>query len=160
MTAPYTKVHFDFATLPWLTSPRKKLDLQAVALGLINIPPGEGYSFYHSHREQEEVYIVIEGDGAMAIGEELVVVEKGDVIRVSPESKRAIRAGENGIFVICAGGVPQGFPRNPNARYMIDDGIPYYDEIPPWYEGREDIARKNQELKRRMSSSRGQERSG
>ena len=36
----YSKCHFDFATLPWLTSPRKQLDLKGVALGLINLPPG------------------------------------------------------------------------------------------------------------------------
>lgn len=38
MMAPYTKVHFDFDSLSWLTSPREKLGLEAVGLGLINLP--------------------------------------------------------------------------------------------------------------------------
>lgn len=149
----YTKAHFNFPSLSWLTSPRKALDCEAVALGLIRIPPGEGYSFTHSHRKQEEVYIVIEGRGSISVNNELIELVPGDLVRVSASARRALKADEEGLFVICAGGVPMGYPQNPNARYMIDDGIPYYDDIPPWYEGREDIARKNAKLSARMEKS-------
>ena len=68
----FTKVHFDFEHLPYLTNPRSQLKTHAVALGLIQLPPGEGYTFTHSHAQQEEVYIVIEGQGTMLIDGELI----------------------------------------------------------------------------------------
>lgn len=155
MVSPYTKAHFDFAQLPYLTSPRRQLELQGVALGLISLPPDEGYTFTHTHAKQEEVYITIEGKGFLWLDGELVSLEPGDLVRVSPSTKRALKAAtESRLFVICAGAVPMGYPQEPNSRYLIDDGIPDYDDVPPWYAGREEIAQRNAELKARMMRSR------
>jgi hypothetical protein len=148
----YTKQHFDFDNLPWLTNPRRQLDLQAVALGLIRIPPNKGYTFTHRHERQEEVYIVIEGEGVLLVDGELIDIERGDMVRVSPSSRRALKANGSGVMVICSGAVPMGYPRNPNARYMIDDGIPDYDDIPPWYKDDPSVAEQNARLKKRMVS--------
>ena len=151
MTEDFTKTHFDFASLPWLTSPRQKLKLEGVALGLINLPPNEGYTFTHTHRKQEEVYLVIEGSGCISVNGDLTELVRGDCIRVSPHASRALKAHDNGLLAVCCGAVPMGYPHNPESRYMIDDGIPNYDEIPEWYQGREDIIQRNQELKKRMA---------
>ncbi|MBD1910247.1 MULTISPECIES: cupin domain-containing protein [unclassified Leptolyngbya] len=151
MTPPYNKAHFDFANLPYLTSPRRQLNLQGVALGLISLPPDEGYTFTHTHAEQEEVYIVIEGNGFLLLNGELVSLEPGDIVRVSPATKRALKAASlSKLLVICVGAVPVGYPKDPNSRYMIDDGVPDYDDVPPWYAGRDDIATRNATLKERM----------
>jgi quercetin dioxygenase-like cupin family protein len=149
----YTKAHFDFDEIKWLLSPRKKLGLSGVALGIISLPPGEGYSFTHSHREQEEVYVVTGGNGLILIDNETMSISRGDIIRVSPGARRALKAGDQGVFIVCAGGTVKGYPHNPRARYLIDDGIPYYDDIPPWYEGRVDIQERNRELKKRFEKS-------
>lgn len=150
----YSKCHFDFATLPWLTSPRKQLNLHSVAIGLINLPANEGYTFTHRHRKQEEVYLAIEGSGFIQIDDELLDLGRGDAICVSPQAKRALKAGEKGLLVICAGGVAEGYPENPNSRYLIDDGIPDYDDIPIWYQGNSDVERRNSELKKRQKKTR------
>lgn len=150
----FTKAHSDFEGLPYLTSPRRQLNLHAVGIGLIQLPPDEGYTFTHSHAEQEEVYIVIEGQGTMLIDGELVPIERGDLVRVSPQARRALKAApETALFVICVGAIAAGYPKNPQARYTIDDGTPHYDDIPPWYQGREDIAQRNARLKARMLKS-------
>jgi quercetin dioxygenase-like cupin family protein len=154
MSKPYNKAHFDFDNLPWLTSPRKQLELEAVALGLISLPPGEGYTFTHTHREQEEVYTVVSGSGILYADGEIIEIIRGDIFRVAAHVRRALKAHEAGLFVICSGAVPMGFPKNPNSRYMIDDGIPHYDDIPPWYEGLAEVALKNQHLKERMIKAR------
>jgi Cupin domain len=153
----YNKCHFDFADLPWLTSPRRQLDLQSVAIGLINLPPNEGYTFTHRHRKQEEVYIAIEGSGIIQVDDELLAIERGDAVRVSPWARRALKAGETGLLVICAGGVAEGYPANPNSRYLIDDGIADYDDIPLWYQGNIDVVRRNTELKKRQGKNRASE---
>ena len=150
----FTKCHFDLSMLPWLTSPRRQLELQSVAIGLINLPPDEGYTFTHRHRKQEEVYFVIEGSGIILVDEELLELERGDAVRVSPQTRRALKAGAKGLLVLCAGGVAEGYPANPNSRYLIDDGIPDYDDIPPWYQGNNEVAQRNAELKKRQKKSR------
>jgi uncharacterized protein YjlB len=153
MTDAYTKANFDFDSLGWLTSPRRKLGLQAVALGLIHLPPNEGYTFTHSHYEQEEVYIVVQGTGQIQVNGELIELVQGDIVRVSPSAKRALKAHSAGIFVICSGAVSAGYPKNSNARYLIDDGVPHYEDVPIWYTDNPDVTRRNADLKARMIKS-------
>ncbi len=150
----YSKAHFDWNELPPLTSPRRLLELSGVALGLINLPPQEGYTFTHHHREQEEVYMVQEGSGQLLIDGELIPLAAGDMVRVSPESSRALKNdGGTPLRIICAGGVPAGYPKNPDARYLIDDGVPDYDDLPPWCEGDPEVLANNRKLKQRYLRS-------
>lgn len=150
----YTVAHFDFDQLSYLTSPRHQLALKGVALGLISLPCDQGYSFTHSHAEQEEVYIVVEGRGEIWINETLMPLQRGDIVRVSPAARRALKADpDSALFVICAGAVPAGFPKVANSRYLIDDGIPHYDDVPPWYAGDLAILERNEKLKARMLKS-------
>jgi hypothetical protein len=146
----YTIAHFNFDQLPYLTSPRRQLALSGVALGLISLPCGQGYSFTHSHAEQEEVYIVVQGQGEIWVDETLLPLQRGDIVRVAPATRRALKAADSGLFVICAGAVPAGFPKVANSRYLIDDGIPHYDDVPPWYAGDPAILERNEALKARM----------
>ena len=43
------------------------------------VPPGSTIG-YHRHGNNEEIYILLEGQGTMTIGDEPVVVRKGDMI--------------------------------------------------------------------------------
>jgi len=150
----YDKAHFDWDDLPPLTSPRRQLGLSGVALGLINLPPGEGYTFTHTHREQEEVYMVLAGAGSLLVDGRMVPLRPGDMVRVDPTSKRALKNdGDIPLRIICAGAVPAGYPKNPDGRYLIDDGVPDYDDIPPWFAGNEEVAARNAQLKRRYERS-------
>lgn len=150
----FNKAHFDWDSLPPLTSPRRLLELTGVALGLINLPPGEGYTFTHRHREQEEVYIVLSGTGRLLVDDVLLPLAPGDVVRVDPSSRRALKNDADvPLRIICAGAVPAGYPKNPSARYLIDDGVPDYEDIPPWYAGDEKVAARNRRLKERYLKS-------
>lgn len=146
----YHKAHFDWDQLPPLTSPRHLLGLTGVALGLINLPPREGYTFTHHHREQEEVYLVLEGSGRLLVDGELVPLTAGDMVRVDPQAKRALKNdGDAPLRIICAGGVAAGYPKNPGARYLIDDGVPDYDDLPPWCADDPGAKERNQKLRER-----------
>jgi oxalate decarboxylase/phosphoglucose isomerase-like protein (cupin superfamily) len=145
------KAHFDWDKLPPLTSPRRQLGLRGVALGLINLPPGQGYTFTHHHREQEEVYMVLAGHGLILIDGEIVPLTAGDMVRVDPASQRALKnEGDAPLRIICAGGVPAGYPKHEGSRYLIDDGVPDFDDIPPWYAGDRSVAENNLRLKERL----------
>lgn len=155
MSEAYSKVHVDLDALPALSSPWRALGSRGVALGLIALPEGEGYTFTHSHEIQEELYVVLEGEGTLLVDGEELPLRRGDLVRVSPEARRALRStGPGRLFVLAAGGVPAGFPRDPNARYLIDDGIPHYDDLPPWCAGDPAVRARNEALRERMLRAR------
>ncbi len=49
-----------------------------LTLGVATLPPG-GAMFEHRHR-QEEVYLALEGNGLVRVGEEEVVIEAGSAV--------------------------------------------------------------------------------
>jgi quercetin dioxygenase-like cupin family protein len=63
----------------------------------------------HSHREQEEAYVVVSGSGRVRLDDEIREVRPWDVIRVAPEVVRAFEAGPDGLELIAVGGPkPEG----------------------------------------------------
>jgi quercetin dioxygenase-like cupin family protein len=63
----------------------------------------------HSHRQQEEAYVVISGSGRMRLDDEIREIRQWDVIRVAPAVVRAFEAGPDGLDVIAVGGnKPEG----------------------------------------------------
>jgi quercetin dioxygenase-like cupin family protein len=63
----------------------------------------------HSHREQEEAYVVVAGSGRVLLDDEVRDVRQWDVVRVAPEVVRAFEAGPDGLELIAVGGPkPEG----------------------------------------------------
>jgi mannose-6-phosphate isomerase-like protein (cupin superfamily) len=63
----------------------------------------------HSHREQEEAYIVVAGSGRVRLDDEVRDVRQWDVVRVAPEVVRAFESGPDGLELIAVGGPkPEG----------------------------------------------------
>jgi quercetin dioxygenase-like cupin family protein len=63
----------------------------------------------HSHREQEEAYVVVEGSGRVRLDDEIRDVRPWDVVRVAPEVVRAFEAGPDGLVIVAVGGPkPEG----------------------------------------------------
>jgi quercetin dioxygenase-like cupin family protein len=63
----------------------------------------------HSHREQEEAYVVVAGSGRVRLDDEVRDVKQWDVIRVAPDVVRGFEAGPEGLELIAVGGPkPEG----------------------------------------------------
>ncbi len=63
----------------------------------------------HSHREQEEAYVVVTGSGRVRLDDEIRDIRQWDVVRVAPEVVRAFEAGPDGLELIAVGGPkPEG----------------------------------------------------
>jgi quercetin dioxygenase-like cupin family protein len=63
----------------------------------------------HSHREQEEAYVVVAGSGRVRLDDELRDIGQWDVVRVAPDVVRAFEAGPDGLELIAVGGPkPEG----------------------------------------------------
>ena len=81
--------------------------------------PGGG----HSHREQEEAYVVVSGSGRVRLDDEIRDLKQWDVVRVAPEVVRAFEAGPDGLEMIAVGGPkPEGGDGQPSDSRWPDEG--------------------------------------
>lgn len=53
--------------------------------------PGDQSPFWHSHAHTEEIYIVLDGEGEIAIDDDVVPLSAGSAVRVAPNSMLALR---------------------------------------------------------------------
>jgi quercetin dioxygenase-like cupin family protein len=58
----------------------------------------------HSHREQEEAYVVLEGSGRAWLDGDVVELRPWDVVRVGPPVVRAFEGGPEGLTLLAIGG--------------------------------------------------------
>ena len=78
------------------------LGLTGAEISINTLPAGASVPFVHSHKQNEEIYAVIEGKGYAVIDGEKVALTAGDFIRVSPAAKRQFFAGDDAaIKYIC-----------------------------------------------------------
>jgi mannose-6-phosphate isomerase-like protein (cupin superfamily) len=82
---------------------REPLDARDTGLTHFRLRPGKRSPFNHRHREAEEVYVILAGDGQVKLGDELRAVAPLDAIRVAPEVPRAFEAGPSGLEFIAFG---------------------------------------------------------
>lgn len=96
------------------------LNLNSVQVSLNKLPAGTALSFSHKHKNNEELYIFIGGGGQMQIDGEIIDVEEGTCVRVSPDGDRTWRNNSNNdLYYI----VIQGRQGSLQAD-TFDDGIP------------------------------------
>ena len=78
------------------------LNLTGAEVSINQLPAGASVPFVHSHKQNEEIYGIIEGKGKVIIDDEEVELNAGDWLKISPEAKRQFFASEqSGIKYIC-----------------------------------------------------------
>jgi quercetin dioxygenase-like cupin family protein len=88
---------------------RKHLDSRDLGVSLFRYEPNLRSNFAHSHREQEEAYVVVSGSGRILVDGDVQELRLWDVIRVAPEVVRAFEAGPDGLDLVAIGGPkPEG----------------------------------------------------
>lgn len=70
---------------------KETLGLTSCEVSLGTLPKGASVPFFHSHKENEEVYIVLSGAGHFQIDADVFDVAEGSVVRVSTHADRNIK---------------------------------------------------------------------
>jgi mannose-6-phosphate isomerase-like protein (cupin superfamily) len=83
---------------------RKHLDSRDLGISHFRYDANLRSPMAHSHREQEEAYVVVAGSGRMLLDDECIDLCQWDVVRVAPEVVRSFEAGPDGLEVIAVGG--------------------------------------------------------
>jgi mannose-6-phosphate isomerase-like protein (cupin superfamily) len=79
------------------------LELERSGLSYQRVPPDYRFPYGHTHKEQEEVYVVVRGSGRMKLDDEIVAVTEWDVVRVAPGTWRGYEAGPAGLEILVFG---------------------------------------------------------
>jgi mannose-6-phosphate isomerase-like protein (cupin superfamily) len=79
------------------------LELEQSGVGYQRVPPGYRFPYGHTHKKQEEVYVVVRGSGRMKLDDEIVDLKEWDAVRVSPGTWRGYEAGPEGLEIIVIG---------------------------------------------------------
>ena len=83
---------------------RKYLDSRDLGISHWRYAPNTRNPGGHSHREQEEAYVVVAGSGRVRLDDEVRDIVRWDVIRVAPAVVRAFESGPDGLDLIAVGG--------------------------------------------------------
>jgi mannose-6-phosphate isomerase-like protein (cupin superfamily) len=79
------------------------LELEQSGLGHQSLPPGYRFPYGHTHKTQEEVYVVLRGSGRMKLDDEIVELKQWDAVRVAPGTWRGYEAGPDGLEILVIG---------------------------------------------------------
>ena len=64
--------------------------------------PGTEGGFYHTHKNHEELYFFLSGEGEYLVDGTNIPVKEGSVVRVAPAGKRTVRnTGSTPLTMLC-----------------------------------------------------------
>lgn len=68
------------------------LGLTGMEVSLGALPPGKSIPFLHAHKQNEELYIVLSGQGEMQVDGRILPLMAGSAVRIAPSGLRCWRA--------------------------------------------------------------------
>jgi uncharacterized cupin superfamily protein len=82
---------------------RVPLGLENSGVSYIRIAPGFRIPFGHKHKQQEEVYVLVNGSARIKIDDEIRDLKQWDAVRLHRDTLRGFEAGDEGAEIIAIG---------------------------------------------------------
>ena len=103
------------------TELHQTLSLTGAEVSVNRLPAGAGVPFVHAHKQNEEIYGILEGRGTANIDGETVALTAGDWLRIDPAAKRQFSAAADcGITFVCI-----QVKENSLGGFTADDAVVY-----------------------------------
>lgn len=94
-------------------------------LSFQSFAPGQDSGFLHTHKNHEELYFILKGEGLYQVDGECIPVSEGSIVRVAPEGKRALKnTGDSEMLMLCV-----QYKGNAFTAEDASDGIILNDEL-------------------------------
>ncbi len=78
------------------------LELTSAEISINCAPEGFKIPFNHKHKQNEEIYIFLDGEGILTVDDEQIKVQGGSCVKVLPAAARRIEnIGKNNLQFIC-----------------------------------------------------------
>lgn len=110
----------------------RPLGCKGVGFSFVRCKPGEGATYVHRHKVQEEVFLTVQGNGTIILDGKRIAMPEGTIVRVGPTVYRAIGNDSNKdvVYMILGAIPPKNFPLG--GRTLLGDGIPNRNKVPRW----------------------------
>lgn len=110
----------------------RRMGCKGVGFSYVRYKPGDGATYVHRHKVQEEVFITVQGTGTIILDGKRISMPEGTIVRVGPTVFRAIGndSARDVVFLILGAVPPKGFPLG--GRTLLGDGIPNRNKVPRW----------------------------
>ncbi|OGQ84417.1 MAG: hypothetical protein A3F90_18210 [Deltaproteobacteria bacterium RIFCSPLOWO2_12_FULL_60_19] len=110
----------------------RPMGCKGVGFSFVRYKPGDGATYVHRHRVQEEVFIAVKGTGTIILDGRRNSMPEGAIVRVSPQAYRAIGndSKRDVVFLVMGAIPPKNFPLG--GRTLLGDGIPNRQIVPKW----------------------------
>lgn len=103
------------------------LALTGAEVSINELPAGVSVPFVHAHKNNEEIYVVLNGKGFLFIDGEELAIKEGDAFRIDPKGERCIKADDaSSLRFICVQA-----KANSLDAYTQTDGV-MLDAKPSW----------------------------
>ena len=83
--------------------PKRALGCTIGGLAVQRLGPNTRIPFGHKHRDQEELYAVVEGSGRVKIDDEVHELRQWDLVRVGRDTMRNFESGDEGMTLVVFG---------------------------------------------------------
>lgn len=95
----------NFGLSPQLESrmARVPLEMENAGLTYFRLEPGFRIPFGHKHKNQEEVYVLVNGNARIKIDDEVREMKQWDAVRLHRDTVRSFEAGDQGAEFIAIG---------------------------------------------------------
>jgi uncharacterized cupin superfamily protein len=132
MAAKYTKGFMPLDKVKEKEFLSRPMGCQAVGFSLVRYKPGQGATYVHRHKVQEEVFITLKGTGSIILDGKRISMPEGTIIRVAPTVYRALgNDSKKDVVYMILGAIPaKNFPLG--GRTLLGDGIPNRKKVPRW----------------------------
>jgi mannose-6-phosphate isomerase-like protein (cupin superfamily) len=82
---------------------RDALGCQKFGFSYQRLAPNARLAFGHHHKEQEEVYVIVDGSGRVKVDEDVHDLRQWDAVRVGKDTVRCFEAGPEGLAFLAFG---------------------------------------------------------
>ena len=96
---------------------REPLETKESAVSYLRMAPGFRMPFGHTHKKQEELYLLVAGSARLKLDDEVVELVPWDAVRIAKNTVRNLEAGPDGAELILFGAPNTGS----NDAEMIQD---------------------------------------
>ncbi len=94
-----------FGVAPDLEARFARVALEAELIGITyqRLAPNFRIPWGHTHKTQEEIYVLVSGSGRMKLGDDVVEMKPWDAVRIHKDTMRSFESGPEGAEVIAVG---------------------------------------------------------
>jgi len=132
MAARYSKVFMPLREVKEKEFLSRPMGCKGIGFSFVRCKPGEGATYVHRHKVQEEVFIALKGEGTIILDGKRLKMPQGTIVRVGPTVWRALGndSKRDAVFMVLGAIPPKKFPLG--GRTLLGDGIPNRKKIPRW----------------------------